>query len=802
MKVGFTMNKFIKKTACGFLSAVVGMALIPAAFTASAYQETGKKDGYDWELWNQDGKGTVSMNVGDNGSFDCSWTGIENCLFRTGQKLGSTKTYDQYDGIYLDYDVDYFPKGNSYMCVYGWTENGKDTTHPTVEYYIVDAWGSWRPPGATNSLGTVEANGHKYDIYRTERVNQPSIHGTETFYQYWSVRQDNPARNNAETNISGRISISKHFEAWEDAGMDMSGVMYEVALNVEGYQSNGSAKVNSNIVTYGEGHGDEGAVIKPTEPVEPDSNGYYYNDTFDSGEGEWTGRGSASVKASGGTLAVTGRTESWNGAITYLDPAAFKAGETYSFGVDVMQNETASEDFKLTLQCTLDGEEQYLSVAEGTGAKGEWVTLTNDAYTIPEGALNCYLYVETVDTTTDFFIDNAKGALEGVVSGNGSGKPGSSDGVVVGDLDNDGVIDVFDLILEREAVVNTFAGSAANKAADIDGNGSVNVNDLVLLSKFLLGEINKFPQVTTTKPPVTTTTTKKPDVITTTTKAPSSNVDGAAYMDSIRNSITANVPSNITANSNNGCKEEKISYYSSIAKKNKNAVVILPPNYSTSKKYPVVYVNHGIFGSENDMVGYCKSIGGNLMAAGEAEEMILVSCAMYTSQNSDQCGGFTAEECAKYDAFREDLIECLMPYMEEHYSVATGRENTGICGFSMGGRESLYIGITRPQYFGYIGAACPAPGITPAQDSFMVHPGNMQPSEFKIQDHQYDPYILMITGGTNDTVVGTFPKQYHEMLTTNGQPHIWQEIQGGGHDANCVNPLMYNFLKNAFKAGK
>ncbi len=273
-------------------------------------------------------------------------------------------------------------------------------------------------------------------------------------------------------------------------------------------------------------------------------------------------------------------------------------------------------------------------------------------------------------------------------------------------------------------------------------------------------------------------------------------------MDSIRNSITANVPSNITGSSNNGCKEEKISYYSSVAKKNKNAVVILPPNYSTSKKYPVVYVNHGIFGSEGDMVGYCKSIGGNLMASGEAEEMILVSCAMYTSATSNQCQGITVEECAKYDAFREDLIESLMPYMEKNYSIKTGRENTGICGFSMGGRESLYIGITRPEYFGYIGAASPAPGVTPGADMFMAHPGNMSESEFKVKNHTYDPYLLMITGGTNDTVVGTFPKQYHEILTTNGQPHIWQEIQGGGHDASCVNPLMYNFLKNVFKATK
>lgn len=795
------MNRLIKKTACGILGIMLGAAMIPAAFTASAYQETGKKDGYDYELWNQDGKGNVNMDVGNDGAFSCSWSGIENCLFRTGQKLGSTKTYDAYDGIYLDYDVDYFPKGNSYMCVYGWTENGKGD-YPTVEYYIVDAWGSWRPPGSNNSLGTVEANGHKYDIYRTVRTNQPSIHDTETFYQYWSVRQDNPARNNAETNISGRISISKHFEAWEKVGLDMSGLMYEVALNVEGYQSNGSATVLKNDVVYGQGHGDEGAVIKPTEPIEPDSNGYYFKDSFENGVGEWSGRGSASVKVSDGTLAVTGRTDSWNGAITYLEPAAFNAGEAYSFGVKAMQNDTASEDFKLTLQCTLNGEEQYIKVAEATGAKGEWVSLSNDSFTIPDGALNCYLYVETVDSTTDFFIDDVSGAIKGVTSSHTVVVQPELSGDTVGDLNSDGIIDIYDLILERKAVVNSFTGSANNKSADIDGSGAINVNDLVLLSRFLLGEINKFPQaerpvVTTTKP-----VTTKPIVTTTQVPSQSGNVDGKAYMDSIRNSITANVPSNITGSSNNGCKEEKISYYSSVAKKNKNAVVILPPNYSTSKKYPVVYVNHGIFGSEGDMVGYCKSIGGNLMASGEAEEMILVSCAMYTSATSNQCQGITVEECAKYDAFREDLIESLMPYMEKNYSIKTGRENTGICGFSMGGRESLYIGITRPEYFGYIGAASPAPGVTPGADMFMAHPGNMSESEFKVKNHTYDPYLIMITGGTNDTVVGTFPKQYHEILTTNGQPHIWQEIQGGGHDASCVNPLMYNFLKNAFKATK
>ncbi|MBP3379767.1 MAG: glycoside hydrolase family 11 protein [Ruminococcus sp.] len=788
-------NKLFRKAVSGIVGLALCLSCLPAIPSANAYQETGTKDGYDYELWNQDGIGSASMDVGSNGTFSCSWSGIENCLFRTGNKLGSTKDYKAYNGMYIDYDVDYEPKGNSYMCIYGWTENGSGE-YPTVEYYIVEAWGSWRPPGSADSLGTVEANGNTYDIYRTVRNNQPSIHGTETFYQYWSVRRDNPAMNNMKKNISGRISISKHFEAWEKAGLDMSGKMYEVALNIEGYQSNGSAVVNKNGLVIGDGDGDNGsAPIKPVEPVEPDANGYFFNSTFENGTDNWAGRGAASVKQDSGCLSVTGRTDSWNGACISLDTAAFNPGKNYGFSVKAKQDSTASENFKLTLQCTVDGEDQYLNIASAAGAKGEWVTLSNPSFTIPEGASNLILYVETDGTTTDFVIDDAVGAVENKIpSSSGTQDPGK---VTPGDLNGDGRIDAYDIILERKAIVNSFSGASNNAAADVDSDGTVSINDLVLLSKYVLGGIDKFPQP---QQPAVTTAPTTPAVVTTTKPASQPSTGDKSYMDSIKNSITNSVPANISGSANNGCREEKIEYYSSVAKKNKKAVVILPPNYTASKSYPVVYVNHGIFGSESDMVGYCKTIGGNLMASGEAEEMILVSCAMYTSQNTDQCQGFTSEECAKYDAFREDLIECLMPYMEEHYSIKTGRENTGICGFSMGGRESLYIGITRPQYFGYIGAACPAPGITPAQDSFMTHPGNMQPSEFKIQDHAYDPYLLMITGGSNDNVVGTFPQQYHETLTANGQPHIWQEIQGGGHDQSCVNPLMYNFLKNAFKA--
>lgn len=469
----------IRKSVNGFLAMLMtvtclfGTSTLPA--DAADQQDIGTKDGYDYELWNQWGQGSVNMTVGNDGAFSCSWDGIENCLFRTGKKLERTKNYSDYNGIYIDYDVEYEPKGNSYMCVYGWTED------PTVEYYIVEAWGSWRPPGATNSLGTVSANGNKYDIYKTVRENQPSIHGTETFYQYWSVRQDNPAQNNVKKEITGRISVSKHFEEWEKAGLDMNGKMYEVALNIEGYQSNGSANVKKNGLVIGQGDGDNGSsVVDPPTYTEPDENGYFFYSDFESTADSWGARGDASVKetsaevfAGNKSLGVTGRTDSWNGAARSLSTSVFVPGNSYSFSAAVMQNQTASEDFKLTLQYDKDGETNYSTIATATGAKGEWVQLANTSYTIPSGATNLIIYTETDGTTTDYFMDEAIGAEKGkVIDFNSSSK--------LGDVNNDGKIDSDDLkelqnfILGKKATVNP-------ETADMNGDGAIDSFDLVLL---------------------------------------------------------------------------------------------------------------------------------------------------------------------------------------------------------------------------------------------------------------------------------------------------------------------------------
>ena len=84
----------------------------------------------------------------------------------------------------------------------------------------------------------------------------------------------------------------------------------------------------------------------------------------------------------------------------------------------------------------------------------------------------------------------------------------------------------------------------------------------------------------------------------------------------------------------------------------------------------------------------------------------------------------------------------------------------------MGGRETIFITLQRPELFGYVCAISAAPGIVPAQDSFMKHDGQMSEAEMKFAEGATEPNVFIICCGTRDSVVGTFPKQYHEILTS------------------------------------
>ena len=248
-------------------------------------------------------------------------------------------------------------------------------------------------------------------------------------------------------------------------------------------------------------------------------------------------------------------------------------------------------------------------------------------------------------------------------------------------------------------------------------------------------------------------------------------------------------------------------YYSDTCGMERGYNILLPADYSTDKKYPVLYLLHGIFGDENSFSGdssnKIKEIVGNMAADGLIEETIVVCPNMYATTDPKQKPGFDAQACLPYDNFINDLINDLMPYIESEYSVLTGRENTYLAGFSMGGRETLFITLQRPELFGYVCAISAAPGIVATTDKFMTHPGQLEESEVKFADGAVEPDVFILCCGTHDSVVGTYPKSYHELLEANGTTHTWYEINGADHDNNAIKSGLYNLFKQiAYKKTK
>ncbi len=191
-------------------------------------------NGYSYEYWS-DGTGSGCMTVfGDEAAFSATWSNVGDFLARVGLSYDETRTPDQIGTFSSDFAFTGSANETTYIGIYGWSNN------PLIEYYIIEDWfGPWRPSFTLE--GTITVDGGSYDVYTNVRENAPSIHGTQTFTQYYSVR--------SEGRQCGHISISEHFSAWADLGLPM-GNLYEVKLLVEGL-NNGTGEVeftDANVV--------------------------------------------------------------------------------------------------------------------------------------------------------------------------------------------------------------------------------------------------------------------------------------------------------------------------------------------------------------------------------------------------------------------------------------------------------------------------------------------------------------------------------------------------------------------------
>jgi enterochelin esterase-like enzyme len=273
-------------------------------------------------------------------------------------------------------------------------------------------------------------------------------------------------------------------------------------------------------------------------------------------------------------------------------------------------------------------------------------------------------------------------------------------------------------------------------------------------------------------------------------------------------------------------KVERIEYDSSVVDGKRPAMVYTPPGYTPERRYPVLYLLHGIGGNETHWTnfGAADAILDNLIAEGKAVPMIVVMPNGRASNEPQTLfggrggpgarggagggaaggppgggapgggppggpgapgGGAMAVEFEAYAAFGRELIDDLIPYIESHYSVDSDREARALAGLSMGGGQSLNFGLANLDVFASVGGFSSAPNTE--------QPAELVPDPARAS-RMLD--LLWVSCGDEDSLFN-ISEGVHDYLAGNGVPHIWQ-VDVGAHTFPVWKNDLYHFASLLF----
>lgn len=235
---------------------------------------------------------------------------------------------------------------------------------------------------------------------------------------------------------------------------------------------------------------------------------------------------------------------------------------------------------------------------------------------------------------------------------------------------------------------------------------------------------------------------------------------------------------------------DTIHYRSATVGTVRKALIYTPPGYSKKRRYPVLYLLHGIGGDEKEWLngGKPQLILDNLYAGHKVEPMIVVLPNGRAMKDDRATGNIMAlDKVQAFANFEGDLLNDLIPYIQKHYPVYTDREHRAIAGLSMGGGQSLNFGLGHLDKFAWIGAFSAAPNTK--------KPEELVPDPEKAKN---EIRLLFITCGDHDGLIG-FSRRTHEYLSDHGVQHIYY-IQPGVHDFKVWKSGLYLFSQLLFKA--
>ncbi|MBE5919954.1 MAG: hypothetical protein E7272_08930 [Pseudobutyrivibrio ruminis] len=222
----------------------------------------------------------------------------------------------------------------------------------------------------------------------------------------------------------------------------------------------------------------------------------------------------------------------------------------------------------------------------------------------------------------------------------------------------------------------------------------------------------------------------------------------------------------------------------------KNANIYLPANYSEDKKYNVLYLLHGIGGDENEWGMYndeskVKAIMDNLAYYGDIDSFIVVT----PNGKASESGSIPS-----FYNFGSELRNDLIPYIDSHYSTYADRDHRACAGLSMGGMQTINIGIGEcVDLFSYFGAFSAAPTSNPASKTAEL-----------LADKDYPIHYFYNICGLQDGIAywsaSAAAKNLPEVCDkfVDGENFMWQELDGE-HNFDIWYLGFYNFAQKAFK---
>ena len=232
---------------------------------------------------------------------------------------------------------------------------------------------------------------------------------------------------------------------------------------------------------------------------------------------------------------------------------------------------------------------------------------------------------------------------------------------------------------------------------------------------------------------------------------------------------------------------EMVEYDSKTVGTRRKMQVYTPPGYSAERKYPVLYLLHGIGGDETEWRRFATPdvILDNLLADGKVVPMIVVM-PNGRAQKNDRAEGNIYAAAPAFAAFERDLLDDVIPAIEARYSVLADREHRALAGLSMGGGQSLNFGLAHLDTFAWVGGFSSAPN-TREPEQLLPDPSAAS-RELK---------LLWLSCGNKDGLIA-ISQGVHAYLKAKGVPHIWH-VDSHAHDSQEWRGALYYFAQQLFR---